>query len=188
MVPWSSFFAGKLLMMNRIVPLVVLTFFPLTQLGERGEPAARAQAAVALAYNIVTRTRPPSTPPVRPQPDAASPVGLNSYREAYTAYTENQRPMVVLVTATWCPHCPAIKSQLLAMQREGRLADASLVVLDYDQQTNLAKEIMGNHRTLPFVALFTHETDQARSYRQMSLSQLTRRLTPRINAPEYISM
>lgn len=140
---------------------------------------ARAQAAVSLAYAITTQSRPQITPPVPPKPEAASPTQPATYRAAYEAYTKQRQPMVVMVTATWCPYCPSVKNELQTLQRKQQLGDASLVILDYDQQSTLAQSVMGNHRTLPLVALFTHEADRPRTYRQLSTNQLKQYLQPK---------
>ncbi len=162
--------------MKRFLSLILISILPSSLFAEQTQSAARAQAAVALAYSIVTHDRPQIVPPVHPTPDRAAPEKPSTYRAAYEAYTTHRRPMVVMVTAAWCPYCPQVKSQLEALQQTKRLGDAALVILDYDQDQLLARQVMGNHRGLPFVALFTHEAGQAQTYRQVSMTQLTKLL------------
>ncbi|RCS43963.1 thioredoxin family protein [Bremerella cremea] len=166
--------------MMKIVLALLLPAFLASSLGAaEAETIALSQAAVSLAYVIATHARPQVTPLVPPQPETASSAQLASYHAAYEAYTKQGRPMVVMVTATWCPYCPQVKGELAAMQRDQQLGNASLVILDYDQQSTLAQSVMGKHRSLPFVALFTHEAKRPRTYRQVSTKQLKQYLQPK---------
>lgn len=139
--------------------------------------AARAQAAVGWAYQVIVSRQPTIDPPAPSAPEA-TPVGRPfTHRRAYEAYTKQRRSMVVMVTADWCPYCPVVKASLEAMLRDGQLAEASLVVLDYDSDAKLARQVLGTRRQLPFVALFTHDDRGPRAYRGLSTSQIPGLLT-----------
>ena len=154
---------------------LALAFAP-PALAESSSPAARAQAAVAMAYQIVQHAQPRIDPPAPSAPDVAPSQHPTTYRVAHEAYTTQRRPMVVMVTADWCPYCPSVKASLEGMLQEGQLEDASLVVLDYDTDTRLARQVLGTRRQLPFVALYTHDDAGPQVHRAVSTSQLPRLL------------
>ncbi|MEW4452118.1 thioredoxin family protein [Bremerella sp. JC817] len=139
----------------------------------RSQSAARAQAAVTLAYAAIVPTEVPS---LEISPDASrpgqsipavkpvrrKPIG---YAEAYALYQQSRKPMVVMLTARWCPACPATRQRLFSRQQEGQLDGATVVVLDIDQQPETARQIAKAARhtnssgsfTIPLVVRFDWE-------------------------------
>lgn len=158
--------------MKSLFAIVLTLLFVPPILAESSSHAARAQAAVLLAYHVVGQTQPRIDPPAPSAPDGVSSRDTVTYRAAHEAYTTQRRPMVVMVSANWCPYCPSVRASLESMLHDGQLQDASLVVLDYDADAQLACEVMGTRRQLPFVALFTHEEAGPRVFRAVSTSQL----------------
>ncbi|GAA4442110.1 TlpA family protein disulfide reductase [Bremerella cremea] len=144
------------------------------QIAARSQSAARAQAAVTLAYAAIAPTEVPSLPIT---PDSSpngqdvpnlKPAGQRQpigYAEAYALYQQSRKPMVVMLTARWCPACPATRQRLLSRQQQGELDGASVVVLDIDQQSEMARQIAKAARhtnssgsfTIPLVVRFDWE-------------------------------
>ena len=104
--------------MKSLFPILFAFLPPSLLLAETPHPAARAQAAVALAYQVVANTRPNLDPKVPLRPSAPPLRHVVSYRAAHDAYVAQRRPMVVMVSASWCPYCPAVKASLEALLKE----------------------------------------------------------------------
>lgn len=117
------------------------------------DDAATAHAAVCLAYAAVVKAAPQLVVPALPKMPAVEPI---DYRSAYALYKNDQRPMVVMVTAGWCPYCPAMKNELLRLQHEGKLPNASLVIIDYDDDRAIARTVLGVRRTLPALSVYRY--------------------------------
>lgn len=156
--------------------ILIVALLASTALGS--EP--RAVAAVALAYDVTTvaanvvdivpsEPAKPQPTPEQPEIDYTKPV---SYKVAHESYTQSKRPMVVMVTASWCPYCPAVKSRLTEMARHGEMADASLVVLDYDHD-EMGRKVLPRGGSLPYVAVYFHNRSGKEDVkRRVSTSQI----------------
>lgn len=120
------------------------------------DDAATADAAVCLAYAAVVNETPRLVVPAQPKTPEKPAVEPIDYRSAYALYRRDQRPMVVMVTAGWCPYCPAMKRELLRLQQAGELPGASLVIVDYDQDRAIARTVMGSRRTLPALSVYRY--------------------------------
>ncbi|MCC9608531.1 thioredoxin family protein [Blastopirellula sp. JC732] len=136
--------------------------------------AARANAAVCLAYAAVVKEVPELVTPVGPAPPEVVPAEPTNYRDAYELYKSRQRPLVVMVTASWCPYCPAMKNELLGMKREGKLPDASVVIVDYDQDRATARTVMGSQRTLPALAVYHYVGGKPKQSRPAKAAEVPR--------------
>ena len=67
----------------------------------------------------------------------------NKYADAYRAFQEEGRPMVVLVGADWCPACRTMKgSSMPQALRSGAMKDVSFAVVDVDRSRALAGQLM----------------------------------------------
>ncbi|TWT34705.1 hypothetical protein Enr8_21180 [Blastopirellula retiformator] len=137
------------------------------------DDGARAKAAVCLAYASVVKDVPDLIGPIAPTPEVA-PAQPISYRDAYALYKSQRRPMVVMVTASWCPYCPAMKRELLTLQRDDKLPSASLVIVDYDADRATARTVMGSRRTLPALAVFHYVGDKPKQTRPTKASEVTK--------------
>lgn len=155
----------------------LLLSLPASALADHTTIQARARAAVALAYAAVASERPnvdvhEVREPRRPTRKAVS------YKDAHERFVQEGKPMVVMVTASWCPHCPPVKSDLERRLRDGELDNASLVILDYDQATQTAKKVMGPYSHLPHVAVYYREGSKERVQRAVQTRHLHRYVEP----------
>ncbi len=68
--------------------------------------------------------------------------GAKTYAAAYRTAEKENRPLVVVVGAPWCPACENLKQTTLAsMEASGELQDVSLAVVDQDKDPELAREL-----------------------------------------------
>ncbi|MEX0939017.1 MAG: thioredoxin family protein [Pirellulales bacterium] len=66
-----------------------------------------------------------------------------SYRQAYHQTIETGQPLVILVGADWCPGCQTMKHSVIpALRHQGSLKDVSFAVVNSDQQSRLASQLM----------------------------------------------
>lgn len=146
------------------------------------ESLARARAAAMVAYAALSAESGPAPLQASPNPTKActcddcqcDPCRCDTrpsrrtavgYKEAHEHFKRDGRPMVVMVTATWCPACPAVKRELERMLKDGELDDCSLVFVDYDQATETAKKVLGRQRTLPYVVAYYRQGEKERAAR-----------------------
>ncbi|UUO04639.1 thioredoxin family protein [Blastopirellula sp. J2-11] len=162
----SDLIRRRLLSGQSLTYLVLLLLVP--ALAGAQQPS-RADAAVCLAYAAVVREMPVLVTPNKPAPLESEPA---DYREAYALYKRDQRPMVVMVTASWCPYCPAMKNELLQMKRAGKLSGVSLVILDHDQDRATARNVMGTRRTLPALSVYHYVGGKAKESRPQAAREI----------------
>lgn len=106
-------------------------------------------AAPSLPVDIVPETQQP-TP--KPKVDYSKPV---SYEVAHAAYTEEQRPMVVMLTWSRCGPCQVDKPILKGMLSDGEMGNASLALVSWDDTPNRCREIARTSRvTFPQYHVF----------------------------------
>ena len=68
--------------------------------------------------------------------------GGDTYSEAYRATAKTGRPMVVMVSAEWCPACKTMEKNVIPKIKErGRLAQVSFAIVDLDRQQELGKKL-----------------------------------------------
>jgi thioredoxin-like negative regulator of GroEL len=71
---------------------------------------------------------------------AANPV---SYQAALKDAQAQQRPLLVLVGATWCPGCQAMKQTVLpSVERNGGMRDVTFTTVDADSDRDVASQLM----------------------------------------------
>ena len=76
------------------------------------------------------------------------------YTTAYHQAAENNRPLLVLVTAEWCPPCQSMKSTTIPeLVSKNAFSGVNYAVVDYDAQVELASQLIGE-RGLPQLLLF----------------------------------
>ncbi|MGE0606585.1 MAG: thioredoxin family protein [Pirellulales bacterium] len=86
-------------------------------------------------------------------------VGGNNYAQAYREASESGRPMLLLITADWCPGCQVMKNSTLPqMARQGGLEDVNLVILNYDQNTALCRKMMRGNSIPQLVMYYKNDT------------------------------
>ncbi len=82
------------------------------------------------------------------------------YSTAYHRSAEDNRPLLVLVTAEWCPPCQIMKATTLPeLEAINAFAGVNLAAVDYDKQPELASQLIGD-RGLPQILLFKKVDDR----------------------------
>jgi len=78
------------------------------------------------------------------------------YAEAYRESMAQDKPLMVVVGAPWCPACNVLKqSTLEPMARTGELDQVSVAVLDRDANPELVRQLTKGERMLPQIIMFT---------------------------------
>jgi thioredoxin-like negative regulator of GroEL len=95
---------------------------------------------------------------------AANPSLSNqSYGEAYKTFQEDGRPLMVLVTADWCPACRTMKSSNLPeAARRGVLKDVSVAIVDVDRSRELAGKLMQGNAIPQLIMFYKTESGAKR--------------------------
>jgi thioredoxin-like negative regulator of GroEL len=79
-----------------------------------------------------------------------------NYAEAYRDSVSQQKPLLVVVGAPWCPACNSLKqSTILPMAELGELDGVSLAMINKDEDPELAKELTGGEQMIPQIILYT---------------------------------
>jgi thiol:disulfide interchange protein len=76
------------------------------------------------------------------------------YKTAYDKAQAGDRPLLVLVTADWCPPCQRMKSTTMPelLSREA-FEGVHYATVDYDKDAELAKQLIGD-RGVPQLLMF----------------------------------
>jgi thioredoxin-like negative regulator of GroEL len=83
------------------------------------------------------------------------------YQAALREAETNNRPLVVLVGADWCPGCRTMKQSILpSLTRRGALKNVSVVTVDTDREPQLAAQLMRGG-SIPQLIVFSHKEDGA---------------------------
>ncbi|QDV40520.1 Thioredoxin [Stieleria neptunia] len=78
------------------------------------------------------------------------------YAEAYRESVAQDKPLMVVVGAPWCPACNVLKQTTLEpMAQTGELDEVSVAVLDRDANPELVKQLTKGERMLPQIIMFT---------------------------------
>ena len=68
--------------------------------------------------------------------------GAQTYAEAHRQSTETGRPLVVLVSADWCPACHVMEQTVIPQARKrGLLRKLAFAIVNYDQEQDLALQL-----------------------------------------------
>jgi thioredoxin-like negative regulator of GroEL len=87
---------------------------------------------------------------------AANPI---SYQAALKDAQTQQRPLVVLVGATWCPGCQTMKQTIIpSLQRDGGLRDVTYTTVDADSEREVASQLMRGS-SIPQLIVFAKSPD-----------------------------
>ena len=77
-----------------------------------------------------------------------------SYKEAYQEAQSGDKPLLVLVTATWCPPCQVMKQTTIpALMQKDSFKDFHYATVDLDAEEELGRQLIGN-RGLPQLIMF----------------------------------
>lgn len=83
-----------------------------------------------------------------------------NYTLAYKKSVEEDKPLMVVVSAPYCPACQVLKQTTLAdMKRSGELDNVSVAVVDRDAEPELAEQLMEGQNLVPQIILFTKTED-----------------------------
>jgi len=78
-----------------------------------------------------------------------------TYQEALQDAQKQQRPLLVLVGAQWCPGCQTMKHQVLpSLARRGALKAVTFTTVDYDEDSATAQQLM-RVGTIPQLIVFS---------------------------------
>ncbi len=82
------------------------------------------------------------------------------YTTAYENAQGGDKPLLVLVTATWCPPCQVMKSTTIPdlMSRDS-FKDFHYAMVDLDQEEELARQLIGD-RGLPQLIMYEKQEDR----------------------------
>lgn len=76
------------------------------------------------------------------------------YSTAYENATKGNKPLLVLVTADWCPPCRTMKNSVLPeLIRKNSFNDYYFATVDFDQEKELAQKLVQN-RGIPQLLLY----------------------------------
>ena len=82
------------------------------------------------------------------------------YRTAYKMAQEGERPLLVLVTATWCPPCQVMKQTTIpALMQKEAFKDCFYSTVDLDEEEELARQLIGD-RGVPQLIMYEKQGDQ----------------------------
>ena len=86
-----------------------------------------------------------------------------TYAEAYQEASETGKPLLVMVTATWCGPCQNMKATVLPeVRRRGVLKGFSFATVDVDQERTLVQQLGG---TGPIPQLVCYRQGKGQWYR-----------------------
>ncbi len=81
------------------------------------------------------------------------------YATAWKSAQEDGRPLMVLVSADWCPACQVLKTSTLPkMQKAGKLKPVVYTIVNADRQKSLASKIMSGG-TVPQLIIYKPTED-----------------------------
>ena len=82
------------------------------------------------------------------------------YRTAYHRAKEGEKPLLVLVTAEWCPPCQMMKKTTFPKLMEKKaFANFNFSKVDLDKEEALGRQLMGN-QGIPQLIMFEKQGDQ----------------------------
>lgn len=85
------------------------------------------------------------------------------YADAYAQSVEQQKPLLVVVGAPWCPACNVLKETTIrSMAKTGELDDVSLAVINRDDEPELAKQLTKGENMLPQIILYSNDNGRWR--------------------------
>jgi thioredoxin-like negative regulator of GroEL len=85
--------------------------------------------------------------------------GSPTYQTALKDAQEQQRPLLVLVGAPWCPGCQVMKTRVIPeLEKGGGLKEVSFAIVDYDAERDTATQLMRGG-TIPQLIVFSKRPD-----------------------------
>lgn len=82
------------------------------------------------------------------------------YRTAYENSQVGEKPLLILVTATWCPPCQVMKKTTIpTLMQKSAFKDFNYATVDLDQEETLARQLIGD-RGVPQIIMYEKQGDQ----------------------------
>ncbi|MBL8856320.1 MAG: thioredoxin family protein [Planctomycetaceae bacterium] len=83
-----------------------------------------------------------------------------TYATAFAEAQAAQRPLVVVVTATWCPPCQVLKNKVInPLEAKKGFDNVILAYVDMDKEPALAKQLIGG-QGIPQLIVFEKNQDK----------------------------
>lgn len=116
--------------------------------------------AVALTVGLSTSQAQQNAPYIIVQPAAKTTAKALSYKQAYKQAQAGDKPLLVLVTATWCPPCVQMKQTTIPeLVSRDSFKNFHFAMMDYDKEPELADILIGK-RGLPQFIMFEKSNGQ----------------------------
>ena len=81
-----------------------------------------------------------------------------NYAEAYEQSVSQQKPLMVVVGAPWCPACKVLKDTTIrSMAQTGELDAVSLAVINKDENPELASQLTSGEQMIPQIIVYTQD-------------------------------
>lgn len=94
------------------------------------------------------------------QTDYSDRAPAKSYKEAYRDAQAGDKPLLILVSATWCPPCQVMKQTTIPqLMEKDAFKDFHYATVDLDKEEELARQLIGN-RGLPQLIMFEKNDDK----------------------------
>lgn len=79
----------------------------------------------------------------------------HNYAEAYRKSQVEGKPLLVIVSAKWCPACHTLKDTTIRdLETTGQLTEVNVAVVDRDVEPELAKQLMREQK-IPQIIVFS---------------------------------
>ena len=81
-----------------------------------------------------------------------------NYGEAYRQSVKQEKPLMVVVGAPWCPACNVLKETTIKpMAQNGELDSVSVALINRDDDPELVKALTKGDKMLPQIIVFTKD-------------------------------
>ena len=108
------------------------------------------QMMISLILSLIFLGTSPSSTDQKPEDQ--------DYATAYKQSLDEQKPLMVIVGAPWCPACNVLKETTLKeMKKNGDLEAVSLTLVNRDEQPELAKQLTNGVTVIPQIIVYTPE-------------------------------
>ncbi|GIW97596.1 MAG: hypothetical protein KatS3mg111_0929 [Pirellulaceae bacterium] len=96
------------------------------------------------------------------------------YEAAFEKADRENKPLMIVVGASWCPACQILKRETIAtMHRRGELEDVVITMVDRDQRPELAEKLMRG-QTLPQVIVYKKSDGQWKRFSVVGMQSVER--------------